>query len=227
MAAPYILARTLRDAHDFAREELGLSRGQYRVVTSPSTLSGRRGTDLYLVPGYENRHDRFAMRGAIRYTRLNVIDVEKQAEEPETDGLTPAGTQPELHEGADPALVAEFEAFLNGSAEHPHEQAEEPDAHEFVAAGVAEEETAGTPESAAGDPIEPDETPLVAIVTDGEHETEESLRDAATEEIAEALEPTPADDSTKRRRRRCKECGVLVEPDDVEQHAADHLPTEQ
>jgi hypothetical protein len=28
----------------------------------------------------------------------------------------------------------------------------------------------------------------------------------------------------KRRRRRCKECGVLVEPDDLETHAAEHLP---
>jgi hypothetical protein len=161
------------------------------------------------VPGHDTRHDRFAMRGALRYTRLNVIDVAAQAEAPaEPDGLTPEGTQPSIVEGADPALVAEFEAFLNGDSEHPHEQAEAPDAHEFVTA-------------------ENDETPLVAIVTDGEHETEESLRDAAIEEIADALESAPAEDTTKRRRRRCKECGILVEPDEVEQHAAEHLPTEQ
>lgn len=201
MAAPYILARTLRDAHEFAREELGLARGKYRVVTSPSTLSGRRGTDLYLVPGHQNRHDRFAMRGALRYTRLNVIDVENQAEEPETDGLTPAGTQPELTEGADPALVAEFEAFLNGSAEHPHEQAEEPDAHEFVTADHLPDDIDAPldqPGPAAEDFDEP-----------------------------QAEEPASAEDTTKRRRRRCKECGVLVEPDEVDQHAAEHLPTEQ
>lgn len=211
MAAPYILARTLKDAHEFAREELGLARGKYRVVTSPSTLSGRRGADIYLVPGYDRRYDRFAMRGALRYTRLNVIDVAKmraEALEDGTDGLNPPGTQPSITEGADPALVAEFEAFLTGNGEHPHEQTEESDAHEFVTA-------------------ENDETPLVAIVTDGEHETEESLRDAATEEIADALEPTPAEDTTKRRRRRCKECGILVEPDEVETHAAEHLPEEQ
>lgn len=218
MAAPYILARTLKDAHEFARDELGLSRGRYRVVTSPSTLSGRRGTDLYLVPGHENRHDRFAMRGALRYTRLNVIDVATQAEAPaELDGLTPEGTQPELTEGADPALVAEFEAFLTQ--------------------GVADEETAGTPESAAGDPVDDDwkaelekhlepegfEPPETLTANDVIRLAAEPDKPAA-EVLAE--EPAPADE-TKRRRRRCKECGVLVEPDEVEQHAAEHFPTEQ
>lgn len=206
MAAPLILARTFTEAHEFARDELGLAAGHYQVVSSPAALKGRQGVDLYLVPGHQNRYDRFAMQGALRYTRLNVIDV---AAEAQRDGLNPPGTQPQLVEGADPALVAEFEAFLNGTGEHPHEQQDEaPDAHEFVTA-------------------ENDETSLVAIVTDGEHETEESLRDAATEEIADALEPTPAEPETKRRRRRCKECGILVEPNEVEQHAAEHLPTEQ
>lgn len=211
MAAPLILARTFTDAHEFARGELGLEPGHYQVINSPASIKGRRGLDLYLVPGYEHRYDRFAMRGALRYTHLNVIDVAKmraEALEDGTDGLNPPGTQPSITDGADPALVAEFEAFLTGNSEHPHEQAEESDAHEFVTA-------------------ENDETPLVAIVTDGEHETEESLRDAAIEEIADALESAPAEDTTKRRRRRCKECGILVEPDEVEQHAAEHLPTEQ
>lgn len=203
MAAPLILARTFTEAHEFARDELGLPAGHYQVVSSPAALKGRHGVDLYLVPGYKNRYDRFAMQGALRYTRLNVIDVEAQAEEPVGDGLIPPGTQPELVEGADPALVAEFEAFLNGTGEHPHEQDEEPAEHEFVTAGVAEEETAGTPASAAGDPV------------DDAH--------GATDEQAE--EPV-AEPETKRRRRRCKECGVLVEPDEVESHAAEHLPVE-
>lgn len=84
-ATPHILAKTLKDAHAFANEELGLPRGKYRVVTSPSSISSVRGADLYLVPGYEKRFDRFAMKGAIRWTRLNVIDVAAQkAEEPPT-----------------------------------------------------------------------------------------------------------------------------------------------
>lgn len=94
MAAPYILARTLLDAHTFAREELGLAKGHYRIATSPSSISGRRGTDLYLVPGYEKRYDRFAMAGALKYTRLNKIDVAKLRKSGAVpDGLEPAGEQ--------------------------------------------------------------------------------------------------------------------------------------
>ena len=78
--APYIVARTMQEAHAFAREDLGLDKGTYRVVNSPSTLSAVRGADLYLVPGWESRYDRFAMKGAIRWTRMNVIDVAGQAE---------------------------------------------------------------------------------------------------------------------------------------------------
>lgn len=202
MAAPYILAKTLLDAHTFARETLGLGKGHYRVVTSPSSISGRRGTKLYLVPGYEKRHDRFAMKGALKYTRLEKIDAaDLLAEEPvETpDGLEPAGVQLAITEGADTALLADFEAFLD----------------------------AGSPEP----------SPLVALVTDGEHETEESLLEAATDEVALALTPAEVEqveealaeepDAKPTRRRRCKECGLLIEPDEVEAHAAEHLPTEE
>lgn len=78
MAAPYVLARNLREAHAFAREELGLRQGHYRIVNSASTIKSVRGADLYLVPGWANRYDRFAMKGAMRWTRMNVIDVAEQ-----------------------------------------------------------------------------------------------------------------------------------------------------
>lgn len=96
MAHPYILARTMKDAHVFARETLGLPYGSYRIVNSPSTIKSVRGVDLYLVPGHQNRFDRFAMKGAIRWTRMNVIDVEVDGlpqAEPEPDGLQPPGVQ--------------------------------------------------------------------------------------------------------------------------------------
>lgn len=97
MPAPYILAKDLRSAHNFARETLGLERGRYRIVHSSSTISSVRGTDLYLVPGWEGRFDRFAVRGALRYTRLNVIDGAEVAPvevvEGEPDGLVPDGVQ--------------------------------------------------------------------------------------------------------------------------------------
>lgn len=94
-AHPYVLARTIRAAHLFAREELGLAHGQYRLINHPSTVKSVRGADLYLVPGWQNRFDRFAMKGALRWTRMNVIDVAKLAQEPAgvPDGLSPAGEQ--------------------------------------------------------------------------------------------------------------------------------------
>ena len=150
MAAPYILAHTFGDAHAFARDELDIPRGYYRVVTSPSSIKGPHGAKLYLVPGWRKRFDRFAMQSAIRWTRLTVIDVAEQAEapapEPILDGLMPPGEQTSLV-----------------------------DATDFVVAPESEDET-------------------------------------------------PVEEPEKRRRRRCKECGVLVDPDEVDQHAAEHLP---
>lgn len=162
MVAPHILARTLKEAHAFAREELGLERGRYRVVTSPSSISSVRGADLYLVPGWQNRHDRFAMKGALRWTRLNKVDVaEMQAEEPAiTDDLNPPGEQL--------TLISDEEA------------------HAFIA----------------------DDGPEVApdVVEQGHSD----------------LSSNDDKPKTRRRRRRCKECGILVEPDEVESHAKDH-----
>ncbi len=92
--APFILARNNREASAFAREHLGLDRGKYRVVMSPSTLSSVRGVDLYLVPGWEKRHDRFAMKGALRYARLNQIEVQPdQNPAAVPDDLDPPGVQ--------------------------------------------------------------------------------------------------------------------------------------
>lgn len=86
MAAPYILARNLKDAHAFAREELGLRQGHYRIVNHASTIKSVRNADLYLVPGWENRYDRFATKGAMRWTRMNVIDVAAQGlEQPDRE----------------------------------------------------------------------------------------------------------------------------------------------
>lgn len=126
-AQPYILARTFQDAHMFARETLGLLHGQYRVCTSASTIKSIRNCDLILAPGWERRYDGFTMRSAIRWTRMNVRDWEKeQAEapvEPTPDGLEPAGYTPALD--ADEAT-----AFFADAAEPTvttvEEQAEEP-----------------------------------------------------------------------------------------------------
>lgn len=179
MTAPYILARTFGEAHAFAQDELGVGRGYYRVVTSPSSIKGPRNADLYLVPGWEKRFDRFAMAGALKWTRLNKIDVaEWRAEQAEPtvepDGLEPKGTTDSL---LSPEEIAELEAILEPEGWEPPETLN----------------------------------------------AEQILRLAAGESGADVA---PAEEPVKRRRRRCTDCGVLVEPDEVEQHAAEHLPTE-
>lgn len=118
VAVPYILAKSFEDAHGFARGELGVERGSYRVVTSPSAISAVRGADLHLVKGWEKRADRFAFATALKYTRLNVIDhtddepvaaAEVQQPVPQPDGLFPNGYQQMLF------AVDEASAFFDSA----------------------------------------------------------------------------------------------------------------
>lgn len=144
--APYILARTMKEAHSFARDVLGLTYGHYRIVNTPATLKSVRGVELHLVPGWQNRFDRFTMKAAMRWTRMEVIEHNEDEVLEEPDDLEPAGTQLALAPEPEPVV---------------EQQPEEPKGPEV-----------------------------------------------------------------KRRRRRCKECGVLVDPDEVESHAQSHLPVE-
>lgn len=82
MALPLILARTFKQAHEFARDRLGLSHGHYRVVTAPGTIKAVRNTTLYLIPGWEKRPDRFSMIGAMKYTRNEIVDTADWDKEP-------------------------------------------------------------------------------------------------------------------------------------------------
>lgn len=144
-AAPYILARNFTDAHVFARDVLGLDRGYYRVVTSPSSISGMRGADLHLVPGYQNRPDRFTLRSVLRWTRMNIVD--------HTQAKEPVDTSPDAVPGQQALPGTEAEDTGNGDN----------------------------------------------MVSEGGPATE-----------------------VKQRRRRCRECGILVDPEDVEDHKKDH-----
>lgn len=160
-SVPYILARTMKEAHEFARGPLGLAHGKYRVVTSASTIKSVRGVDLHLVPGWQNRFDRFAMKGAIRWTRMNIID--------HADGIQTAPAEDPRGPLTDDVLELAYG-----------------------------EQSIRSGEGAPG--ISSTNIPTV-------------VSEEAKTLVAEA---------DKRRRRRCKECGVLVEPDAVEAHAAEH-----
>lgn len=82
MALPLVLARTFKEAHAFAKERLGLNVGHYRVNPSAGTIKAVRNTQIYLVPGWKKRSDRFGVQGALRYCRLEVIDVETWEQAP-------------------------------------------------------------------------------------------------------------------------------------------------
>lgn len=185
--APLILARTFAEAHAYAMEDLGLSKGQYRVVNSAAGLSGIRGCDLHLVPGYEGRFDRFKIAGALRYTRLNVIDVAKER----------AGA-----------------ALVEGWSDD--EQTASPEDVQSIL-GLSEIEALEAVLEPEG--FEPPElltaSDVIALAANPDKPAAEVLTPASEAEQEEGV---------KRRRRRCKVkgCGALVEPDDVEAHAASH-----
>jgi len=100
------------------------------------------------------------------------------------------------------------------------------------------------PETGEIEPTPPPAPPMPddwdSIVTTDKNDVEELFPDNAggepgdpEEPSAETAAPKPSQDpeeapaevepTVKRRRRRCKECGILVEPDDVEAHAATHV----
>lgn len=120
MNTPYVLARTFQEAHDFARDELGLAHGDYTVVNHPSTLKSVRGADLHLAPGHQNRFDRFAMAGALRWTRMNVVDhTQDVIAGAVEDDLEPAGEQM--------MIVSDTEADSFVREQDETQEAEEPD----------------------------------------------------------------------------------------------------
>jgi hypothetical protein len=190
VAAPYILAHRLSDAHRFAQDELGVPRGYYRIVTSPSTIRGPIGADLYVVPGWERRFDRFSMKTAMRFTRLRIIDVAEWRKE-----------QGEAPDERYPNDERTHEIALRYNALRELAPADGYTAEDF---GVADDlEPAGV-QTAIEVPEQPE----------------------AAEETRATEEEHPAEAPKRVRRRRCPECGVLVDPDEVEQHAAEHLPEE-
>lgn len=212
--APKIVARNYTEAHRFARETLGLLKGQYRVVTSPSSLMGMSG-EVHLAPGWDKRPDRFAIRGKLKYSRLTVIDHEADevkteetpAEVPETIEETSNGDHM-VDEGA--PLFEVPENLLEDIREQLRISVEVTD--DFTPAAEAVDE--------AVEEIEPEDKP--AEEQDVEPEPETNDDDNGVKEDDSDKDVEDERPLNGRRRRRCKECGNLIHPDDVEDHARDH-----
>ena len=225
--APKIVARNFTEAHSFARDILGLRHGQYRVVTSPASLVGRVG-EVYLVPGWDKRPDRWAIRNKLKYSRLTIIDVAKQetpAEEPETsngDNMVSEGA-PVFTIFSDPeAWLKETDDSLRPADSAP--LFEVPDSLlEEIADDVTKNVDAldralGGPGLAEDD--KPAEEQEVAEDVEPEPETDDEDNDVKEDDSDKDVEDERP--LNGRRRRRCKDCGELIHPDDVEDHARDH-----
>lgn len=206
MANPYILAKTMKDAHAFARDFLDLRPGRYRVVTSSSSISGPRGADLYLVPGWENRHDRFAVKGALRYTRLNVVDASDfepvvKDPEPGLDGLTPPGTQLTLVDDASAFFDNAVPSTPPGGEDWKAELEKHLEPVGFALSDDPDVQARQIIESAAA---ETDRVALLQTMSDEVAEVEDK-----TVQTEIPLEEAPAEAPKKRRRSRCKDCNTL------------------
>jgi len=109
VAVPLILARSFKDAHAFANDELGLSNGYYRVVNSAGTIKACRNVDIFLVPGWDKRPDRFTMKSALKWCRLNIRDVatERESAAAFDAAMPPAPVDTSVHLVLDLAFVHE------------------------------------------------------------------------------------------------------------------------
>lgn len=236
-AAPKIVARNFHEAHTFAREVLKLSQGTYRVVANPAALFGYG--EVHLVPGWDKRPDRFAVRNKLRYTRLTVIDhsedpAEAQDESSNGDNMVSEG-------GPVFTIFSDPEAWLKATADTVTKNVDALD-RALGGPGLAEDEihdvdTRHTPEEWAEKLAEQEEWQARGPRADGTFESDD--KPAEEQEVIEDVEEEPApadtdegvkeagpeDDDERplngRRRRRCKDCGDLIHPDDVEEHAAE------
>jgi len=240
MAVPKIVARNFSEAHAFARDYLGLPVGRYRVISSSAALFGQSG-DVYLVPGWDKRPDRFAIQNKIRYSRLNFIDVETledSAEEQDDDQVSNGDNM--IAEGSPVTIFSDPQQYLaqtvvDSIGKHADDIAATAERLDQVLQDLAtpsddnesdfpEPEAAGDDDS---DVKEDDSDKDVEIHDVDERHTPEEWEQAMKDQDEWQLtrEPLPEENKAPlngRRRRRCKDCGNLIHPDDVEDHARDH-----
>lgn len=209
MSAPRIVGRNYTEATNFALETLGLAPRTFRVTTTVGGLAGY-GYTLHLAPGWSKAPYAHALRNKIKFKRnIEVIDHEASVQKESTREVEDAPDISEMHHcdgcGEDYNILEES---------HIGHQAE-------TSVNLTGEPEVIMPPDAWRDIgyIKADDTPVV--YQEIEPETPEETDDpTGTPESGEDAEG--AEKPVQRRRRRCKTCGVLVEPDDVEAHAAEH-----
>lgn len=211
MPAPLILAQSFKAAHQYATEELGLSVGHYRVVTTAGTIKAVRGVDIHLVPGWEKRPDRFTMRSALKWSRLNIVDVEKLRESraafdaampPAEDKRYPLDERTQTVAARYNALrdLAAYEAALpKVEITVVPDDTEVPQHHVDMVAKVLPTTSNGDNMVAEGGPADEDEDIVI----------EPSPSAAVAAEPEPTPEPVEQKPAKRRRRSRCSDCGNL------------------
>ena len=192
MPTPLVLARSFKEAHAFAANELGLRVGHYRVVNTAGTLKAVRGVDLHLVPGWDKAPQHFAIKSALRYAKgLNIIDHSEQVQEPAAP--------------VEPAVETDFFDGVDVPPLPPEEPEPTPTCVDCGLTPCEEDCKAAVPEAVA------------QVTQDDEPRELGPHGNATTVSLGEALamqDPALADEpaekpKSKKRRSRCKDCGNL------------------
>lgn len=212
MSAPRIIAKDYSGAIRFARETLGLHPNTVRVVSSAGGLAGY-GYTLHLAPGWKKNHAIHSINSRLRFKRgIEVIDHEAEVEKESTREVETAPEPPEgwFHFGThvDHDGPIEFSDDTDDAGMPKWERPAEP-----VVVDSNIEMIGGAPGFKYRD---------ATVPMDGEQPTEPEETDDPTGTPESGEDAESAEKPVQRRRRRCKKCGELVEPDDVEAHAAQH-----
>lgn len=187
----FIVARTRREANDYAADA-GLKRGDFTVISEVGQLRAARRGEIHLVDGWEQHPKRHALRAALRYTRIEVFEVDAPgAEAPQIATTTTNELDPGLAaaiSGLDPRgdlTERQFEAAYRYNAM-------------LTKADVAQRQVAALERG----------MPTGIVSTIGQP-FEVSSEDEQATETEPSEDPAPTEEQVARRRSRCKECGEL------------------
>lgn len=227
MSAPRIIAKDYSGAIRFARETLGLHPNTVRVVSSAGGLAGY-GYTLHLAPGWKKNHAIHSINSRLRFKRgIEVIDHEAEVEKESTRKVE---TAPDIATVEPDDKVVEMH-HCDGCGEDYDALSESHIGHQpETSVNLTDKpEMIVPPEGLPEDWQDVGYTTNEGIAKDADAVDDEVRQHQTPEETDDPTgTPEPSEDAEgpekpiQRRRRRCKKCGELVEPDDVEAHAAQH-----